>query len=300
MLEVYSRTSPPTTNINQTPPSVQAQFNLLAESATRLLQKASTFGPVIIITNSEKGWVRYSAQRWLPSLVDFLDPESNNLRIVSARTLYERSHPGQPLCWKSAAFARECNTLFSSNSENSNINTIAVDSDTSSDTSSDSFSSSSDPNSPPDPPPPPSQNKHHIISIGDSYEERSACKIVSKQLNSIPKTIKFLPSPAPIQILGQLELVHKYLDEVMNSQFSLDINITEDQARLSVDSFFAQKDRMNQQHINNDVQSPERVRSPLTTITSGDNHNKENGDCMNVVTPDKLANNSFQVHHVVN
>tara|TARA_B110000305_G_C19188116_1_gene515283 strand:+ start:296 stop:556 length:261 start_codon:yes stop_codon:yes gene_type:complete len=86
----------------------------------------------------------------------------------------------------------------------------------------------------------------------------------------------------------------------MNSQFSLDINITEDQARLSVDSFFAQKDRMNQQHINNDVQSPERVRSPLTTITSGDNHNKENGDCMNVVTPDKLANNSFQVHHVVN
>ena len=63
---------------------------------------------VIIITNSDEGWVKYSAERWLPNLIPILA----NYRIISARTRYEKFYPNQPLCWKAAAFAHEANEHF--------------------------------------------------------------------------------------------------------------------------------------------------------------------------------------------
>jgi len=63
---------------------------------------------VLIITNSDEGWVKYSAERWLPNLIPILA----NYRIISARTRYEKFYPNQPLCWKAAAFAHEANEHF--------------------------------------------------------------------------------------------------------------------------------------------------------------------------------------------
>lgn len=67
-----------------------------------------TITQVLIITNSDEGWVKYSAERWLPNLIPILA----NYRIISARTRYEKFYPNQPLCWKAAAFAHEANEHF--------------------------------------------------------------------------------------------------------------------------------------------------------------------------------------------
>ena len=63
---------------------------------------------VIVITNSDEGWVKFSAERFVPYLV----PVMENYRVVSARTRYEKFYPGQPLCWKAAAFAHEVNEIY--------------------------------------------------------------------------------------------------------------------------------------------------------------------------------------------
>lgn len=73
-----------------------------------LLHSNTTNTQVIIITNSDEGWVKYSAERWLPNLIPILA----NYRIISARTRYEKFYPHQPLCWKAAAFAHEANEYF--------------------------------------------------------------------------------------------------------------------------------------------------------------------------------------------
>ena len=65
---------------------------------------------VIIITNSDDGWVKYSCERYLPRLL----PVIARYRVVSARTQYECFYPSQPLCWKAAAFAHEVNECFES------------------------------------------------------------------------------------------------------------------------------------------------------------------------------------------
>ena len=92
------------------PPPVQRLFNKIAQLAAETLTLASNRGTVLIITNSDDGWVLFSASRFLPSLVPIL--ESQRVSIVSARTRYEGQYPGQPLCWKAAAFAHEVNERF--------------------------------------------------------------------------------------------------------------------------------------------------------------------------------------------
>ena len=46
---------------------------------------------VLIITNSDEGWVRHSCGRWLPNLLPLLQRS----RVVSARTEYASFYPAQ-------------------------------------------------------------------------------------------------------------------------------------------------------------------------------------------------------------
>ncbi|OQS00588.1 hypothetical protein THRCLA_05910 [Thraustotheca clavata] len=55
----------------------------------------------IIITNGEDGWVQTSCERFMPSLLPFLQ----NIQIVSARTAYEEKYPIDE--WKTACFTVE-------------------------------------------------------------------------------------------------------------------------------------------------------------------------------------------------
>jgi len=85
----------------------------VAHQASLVLRSAAAHGTVLIITNSDSGWVEYSASRFLPSLLPTL--QSDLVSTVSARTRYEGMYPGQPLCWKAAAFAHEVNERIGRN-----------------------------------------------------------------------------------------------------------------------------------------------------------------------------------------
>ncbi len=69
-----------------------------------------------------------------------------------------------------------------------------------------------------------------IISFGDSVEERTATNIVSKQLDALPKSVMFLNSPTPIQLIGQLHMLTEHMQYVCDNKSSLDLKISSEQA----------------------------------------------------------------------
>jgi hypothetical protein len=185
---------------------------------------------VIIITNSDDGWVKYSCERYLPRLLPIL----NKYRIVSARTRYERFYPSQPLCWKAAAFAHEVNELY----ERNDVNTSTCESLELTDVSSDSGSEAS-------------TSPREIVSFGDSMEERTAVRIVAEQLSATPKSVMFVASPTPMQIIGQLNMLSSHMKYVCDHATSLDLEISEEQAERNASSYLK---RHKVDHLAKDLQ----------------------------------------------
>ncbi|EER16522.1 apicomplexan-conserved protein, putative [Perkinsus marinus ATCC 50983] len=78
----------------------------LARVVEELLKCCLQVGTVVIVTNSEEGWVEYSAHTYFPSLTKVL----RQCRIISARTTYEKQYPEDQYAdtsslWKLLAFA---------------------------------------------------------------------------------------------------------------------------------------------------------------------------------------------------
>mmetsp|Transcript_28279 Transcript_28279/g.34945 ORF Transcript_28279/g.34945 Transcript_28279/m.34945 type:complete len:322 (+) Transcript_28279:156-1121(+) len=242
---------------------LQELMDKIGEVAEKCLEAASRYGEVIIITNSDDGWVHFSAERYVPNLVRVL----SKYRIVSARTAYEHFYPGQPLCWKAAAFAHEVNETFAahehtiskSNLENDAIFESSFDTLMSTDESSDD-----------------SQLEDHrrnerktsprnfrarkagkkvaalpqreVISFGDSIEERTAVKIVSGQLSAISKSVMFLASPSPVQLIGQLYMLTGHMKSVCENIDSLDLEIAPNQAEKLAASLLRKKSNSQSQY----------------------------------------------------
>jgi len=227
------------------PMDVQRILHEVARSAERCLNEASKYGEVLIITNSDEGWVKYSAERYCPKLL----PVIEKYKIISARTRYERFYPGQPLCWKAAAFAHEVNELYERsqslkgyafNKSERSLESTDVSSESDNDDSSSSSDSSTENNSnnnnnnksstPKSVPP-----TKEIISFGDSMEERTAVRIVAEQLGAMPKSVMFVQSPTPTQIIGQLELLVGHMKYVCHQKDNLDLEISSQQADRSAE-----------------------------------------------------------------
>jgi len=187
----------------------QNLLNELSRCADKFLYEASKYGEVIIITNSDEGWVKYSAEKYCPSLL----PVVAKYRVISARTRYEKFYPGQPLCWKAAAFAHEVNEIYEKlKDDSSSCDSLEVTA-----VSCASTLESLD-------------EEKQIISFGDSSEERTAVNIVSGQLDAIPKSVMFMNSPSPAQIIGQLHMLTHHMDYVCDGKSSLDLQISAEQA----------------------------------------------------------------------
>jgi hypothetical protein len=58
------------------------------------------FGQTFIITNAMKGWVEYSATKYIPALL----PTLKKIRVISARSEHETKYPGLYHEWKIQAF----------------------------------------------------------------------------------------------------------------------------------------------------------------------------------------------------
>lgn len=157
------------------------------------------------------------------------------MKIVSARSNYEKFYPGQPLCWKAAAFAHEANEIFQTMDSNMCGKAERCPSLELSDVSSeDSFDSSSK-----------SSEQREIISFGDSMEERTAVRIVSDQLDSVPKSVMFVPSPTPLQIIGQLHMITNHMHYICEHRTSLDLEISQEQAQKFSESYVRRWNKKN-------------------------------------------------------
>ncbi len=81
-------------------PSVQKHLESITHTAVHLIETAMQFGQTFIITNAMKGWVEYSATKYVPGLL----PTLKKIRVISARSEHETLYPGQYHEWKIQAF----------------------------------------------------------------------------------------------------------------------------------------------------------------------------------------------------
>mmetsp|Transcript_54224 Transcript_54224/g.115743 ORF Transcript_54224/g.115743 Transcript_54224/m.115743 type:complete len:257 (+) Transcript_54224:45-815(+) len=72
----------------------------LAKSSRRLLEAAMARGRTFIVTNAAKGWVEYSAQKYMPEIW----PVLAKVKIISARSSFELMYPEDQMQWKVQAF----------------------------------------------------------------------------------------------------------------------------------------------------------------------------------------------------
>ena len=93
-----------TTESPNIPQEVAMELQQLEKVVIQLLTLALEFGKVVIITAAEAGWVELSASLFLPNTLPII---TSSVRVVSARTTYERHFPSSPSQWKLAAFNYE-------------------------------------------------------------------------------------------------------------------------------------------------------------------------------------------------
>ena len=79
-----------------------------------MLELAVTFGRVYIITNAVEGWVEFSCQRFMPSVL----PVLSKISIISARTKYGDRFPDEVPKWKLYAFLETQTELTNGNMKN--------------------------------------------------------------------------------------------------------------------------------------------------------------------------------------
>lgn len=85
---------------NTQDPEVLEKLRKLDLAVVSLLKASFSLGSNYVITNAMRGWVEFSAAKWLPSVVPMLD----HFKIVSARSDYEQLYPGNYHQWKERAF----------------------------------------------------------------------------------------------------------------------------------------------------------------------------------------------------
>ena len=86
--------------MNKYPINDLIQISLLEAFVMELLEKSIEKGDTFIITNSAKGWVEYSCQKFFPNLFPLL----SKIQVISSRNKYEKMHPYNFLMWKMEAF----------------------------------------------------------------------------------------------------------------------------------------------------------------------------------------------------
>uniref|UniRef100_A0A0G4G6J2 Uncharacterized protein n=1 Tax=Chromera velia CCMP2878 TaxID=1169474 RepID=A0A0G4G6J2_9ALVE len=92
------------------PGDIEAQLSQLADSALSMLKEARRSGYVMFVTNADEGWVELSCRKYLPKLWEYLQAEP--IRVVSARSTYERQGISSPFEWKLIAFENEISQYY--------------------------------------------------------------------------------------------------------------------------------------------------------------------------------------------
>jgi len=161
------------------------ELSEVASMAAETLRIAKQLGTVVLITNAERGWIELSCQKFMPMLYPCLE----SIRILSARTMYERSG-SSPFDWKQQAFKAEITRFFGLND--------VLDSNA----------------------------RKNVLSLGDSLHEREALHWATSQIhNCVSKSVKFLERPGIEALKRQHTLVSSQLQAIVHHGGPLDMHI---------------------------------------------------------------------------
>jgi len=162
------------------------ELNEIANAAMETLRIAKQHGTVVFVTNAERGWIELSCQKFLPTLY----PTLENIKLVSARTLYECETCVSPIDWKINAFSAEIALFFGDD--------IGCD----------------------------AARRKNCLSLGDSMAEREALlRVTAKLPNCRSKSLKFVERPVISQICKQHALILGCFDKIVQHDGNLDICI---------------------------------------------------------------------------
>jgi len=181
--------------------TVKDQLEVIGGSIRRLLDHASKFGTVAIVTNAETGWIEMCCKKFFPSLLEHV---VTNFEILSARTTYEGRGFRSPFEWKVQAFSDLVQRHYQG---------IACKAANKIDTQS---------------------LKRHVVSFGDSHHEREALLFIKKQMTeagcskSLTKSLKFVERPDIDHLLKEHELIFNCFQQVMSHPLHLDLCIVSD------------------------------------------------------------------------
>jgi len=154
------------------------ELEALEVAVESILRAAMSLGETMIVTNGNATWVEESASRFLPGLMPLL----LQLRVVSARALYEDTYPDDPFMWKQAAFE-----LLLTKERH--------------------FSAEAGVN---------------LIAVGDQFPEIDAARNVGASIGgkSFVKTVKFREQPSAADVRGQLQSLEKALPRIATGRGS--------------------------------------------------------------------------------
>jgi hypothetical protein len=164
------------------------QLKELEIAIESILRRAMELGETMIVTNGNRTWVQDSAQRFLPGLLPILA----QVRVVSARGLFEEMYPGDPFMWKHAAFEH---LLMKERHF-------------------------------------PAEPGLNLIALGDQFPEIDAARHVRHLIggSSLVKTIKFREAPSVSELLGQLGRAELALDSIVLGKASQSLGLVQREA----------------------------------------------------------------------
>uniref|UniRef100_K3X2I2 Uncharacterized protein n=1 Tax=Globisporangium ultimum (strain ATCC 200006 / CBS 805.95 / DAOM BR144) TaxID=431595 RepID=K3X2I2_GLOUD len=170
------------------PADVLAELKELEHAVVQLLEKALSYGRVVIVTAAESGWVELSASLFMPRVIPFFNTQ---IKVVSARSTYEYLYPDCPRRWKIEAFNHEVFPVWEMYDEDASI-------------------------------------PQHIISLGDGPTEREALINVKMQAMDAchGKSMKFITYPKISELRLEVELILANLDHLCSHEGDLDLQIT--------------------------------------------------------------------------
>jgi len=102
------------------PEKIKDKFSILEFHIVALFDNVKPYGEVLIITNSQPGWVRDSCIL-MPKLLPVLD----TMQIISAQYEWKDLHPNSPDLWKKNAFLKLINDFINFD-PNLNVNLICI------------------------------------------------------------------------------------------------------------------------------------------------------------------------------
>ena len=153
----------------------------LDQLVATLLTKTIENGKVFIITNAAHGWIEYSSKKLYPITSKIL----KQIKIVSARGLYEKRLPGDYRQWKSKAFI---DTIIKMNIDRKKTANILCFGDS-------------------------------IIELEATH------KLKEIFVDAYIKTIKFKESPQPVELIKELKIILSQFDVILSNIRNLSIKV---------------------------------------------------------------------------